>query len=122
MRGDAKRGSRMTARDEVLAIIEPDEEVEAVVFGHWNDESDEFPSFLGIGPRPVAPADLGKIMSWKQAEPLLAEFAFGGYRCHTLFIWTDRRVMFVGTYDGATWLDDVPRSPVACKPTKRGGG
>ena len=36
---------------------------------------------------------------------------YGSPDCHAVFVWTPNRVIFVSTYDGATWISSVPRNP-----------
>lgn len=74
----------------------------------------------------VTPAELvGKLVDWPTAKPLLDyDYArgYGGEDCHAVTAWTAYRVIFVGCYDGATWVTSVPRNPQDCKPTMVGGG
>lgn len=51
---------------------------------------------------------------WDEAREAL-DFAydtgFGGSDCYPVWVWTASRVLFVGVYDGATWIEAVPRNP-----------
>ena len=62
--------------------------------------------------RPDGP---GTLMEWADARELLDyeyDSGYGGVECHTFTAWTADRVLFTGTYDGATWVESVPRHPV----------
>lgn len=79
----------------------------------------------GHEPNPV-PADKADIvLRWAEAAPLLDyeyDPGYGGEDCHAIYAWTPSRVLFVGTYDGSTWVASVPRNPAAGRPDSVGGG
>jgi hypothetical protein len=113
----------MSAYDELIEALQPGEQVEAVLFGHWDDSDwDESPVEPGGVPREMR----GVLLTLEQARPLMQSWNIrGGYgcaECYALNVWTDRRVLFITQYDGATTLDYVPRNPTACIPAIFGGG
>lgn len=58
----------------------------------------------------------GKAVSWEELRPHLDyeyDRGYGGQDCHDVYIWTEDRVYFVWEYDGATWLQSVPRNFLA---------
>ena len=46
---------------------------------------------------------------------------YGGADCFPMYAWTKSFVYFIGEYDGATGLSEVPRNPIACEPKFSGG-
>lgn len=51
-------------------------------------------------------------LTWEGAENLLDynyHTGYGGVDCHCFYAWTETRVLFLGTYDGSTWIASVPR-------------
>jgi hypothetical protein len=121
----------MSAYSELMEYLEPEEVVESIVFGAWgwgskpyNGEAWE----LGYGepePPPVPFDKRGKLMPISEAEPMMQSWQFrGGYGapdCYAVYIWTDRRVIWVTQYDGATGLSCAPRVPKDCFPDMPGG-
>lgn len=58
--------------------------------------------------------DPTSILTWEEARPILDYEYYCGYGsrdCHSLYIWTPTRVIFIHEYDGATWPEAVPRNP-----------
>jgi len=91
--------------------LEKDEIIEAVVIGDNFREAD--------CPKQIPAEKRYKPISWEEAKELIDyDFYadFGSPRCHAIYVWTNKRVFFVGEYDGTTWLDDVPRNPEPCVP------
>jgi len=108
-----------TPAEEILRVLEPDEHIEAVVLGEWrgyHPEMDPIEDLLD-GTEPTLPEDkVGVPLGWGEARPLLEgewtfENDYGSPDCFAVYVWTDRRVIFVVVYDGATCLDSVPRHP-----------
>lgn len=69
--------------------------------------------------------DIQPVRKWEDVEPWLGytyDSGYGAPSCHAFIAWTESRVIFVSQYDGMTWLDWMPRNPVACKPYMPGGG
>ena len=110
----------MNAYDELASQLEPDEVVVKVVFGDWG--------WTGYRePEPKIPDNMRKrVLTLAEAEPFMQHWWFsGGYGspdCYATYIWTNKRVFFVQTYDGSTDLVSVPRAPINCNPDMPGGG
>lgn len=54
------------------------------------------------------------VLTWEEARPILDyeyDSGFGAQDCHSLYIWTPTRVIYVHEYDGATWPEAIPRNP-----------
>lgn len=108
------------AYDELTSRIEPDEVVVGVVFGDYGwGGYDE--------PKPKIPDHMHeRVLTLAEAEPFMQHWSFsGGYgspECYATYIWTNKRIFFVRTYDGATDLVSVPRAPTNCEPEMHGGG
>lgn len=91
------------------------EEVEAVCFGEfgWNGYAEPIP-------QPIQEEHRGKLLTWEAARPLMRSWQFsGGFgapETYNTYIWTNRRVLFVHEYDGATHLDALPRHPIPTMP------
>jgi len=66
-----------------------------------------------------------RLVPWEEAQKILDykyDSGYGGEDCHPLYLWTASRVLFVACYDGATWIESVPRHPEDCEPAYMGGG
>lgn len=121
----------MTAYNELLNYLDEGETVEGLVFGAWGWGGYSFDGSgfeLGFGepdPPPVPMSQRGKVLSLELAKPYMAGWNFaGGYgspEAYATYIWTNRRVIWVTQYDGATCLTDAPRHPTACQPEMPGG-
>lgn len=105
---------------ELQEFLEPGETVEAVVFGDWDLGGYEEPD-----PPPVPRDRRGVVLSLAEAMPMMDGWDFcGGYgtpECYATYIWTNKRVIWVTTYDGSTWLSSAPRHPKAVMPSLHGG-
>ena len=110
----------MSASNNLRDYLDVGETVEAIVFGAWGWGGFEEPE-----PSHVPVEKRGVVLSWAEAEPLLHGWEFdGGYgapECYAVYIWTNRRVIWVTQYDGATGLDSAPRNPVDIVPGMPGG-
>jgi hypothetical protein len=100
--------------------LDKDETVEAVIFGKYGWEGYDEPK-----PAPI-PKDKQKIlMTLEEAEPYMQEWEiYGGYgapNAYAMYVWTNKRVMWITQYDGSTSLDSMPRNPIACNPKMPGG-
>ena len=54
------------------------------------------------------------VLTWKEAQPILDyeyDSGYGSQDCHSLYIWTPTRVIYIHEYDGSTWPEAVPRNP-----------
>lgn len=108
----------MNAYEELLEFLKDDEEVEGVVFGEF-----------GLGDfdnLPIIPKDVqGRVLSLEEAKRYMQDWKFsGGYGapdCAATYIWTNKRVIWVTKYDGATWLSSIPRNPEPIMPKLHGG-
>jgi hypothetical protein len=108
----------MSAYNDLLEYLEPDEKVEALVFGEYGWGG------YGEGADPIG-EKRGTVLTLEEAEPLMQSWSFyGGYGspdCYATYIWTNQRVIWVTQYDGSTRLSSAPRNPVACIPDMPGG-
>lgn len=130
----------LNAADDIEALLEPDEVVEAVVFGAWgwgsvpNHASPEAWEHAFGEPgaeereEPFVPFDKrGIVLSWEEAREYMKGWSFnGGYGppdCYAACIWTNMRVMGPSQqYDGATSIDVImPRNPQSFIPGMPGG-
>jgi len=110
----------MSAYAELRKFLDKGETVEAIVFGDWGwggyDEPD---------PAPVPVEKRGKVLTLRQARPYMQSWSFfGGFgapSCYAVRVWTNKRVIWVTQYDGATGLDSSLRNPEECKPDMPGG-
>ncbi|MEM9286779.1 MAG: hypothetical protein AAGA36_00425 [Pseudomonadota bacterium] len=119
------------ACEELEDALEPDEHVEAVIFGTWGwsympANGEEFSAGYGEK-QPILPLENRlTLLSWEQAKPLMQDWRFsGGYgspESYATYVWTNKRVFFVVQYDGSTSLESVPRAPTALEPEMFGGG
>jgi len=111
----------MSAYSELVEYLEPGETVEAIIFGPWgwgsapSDGKSWDSGYSEPDPTPV-PFDLrGKVLTLERAEPMMQTWRFnGGFGapdCYAVRIYTDRRVIWVTQYDGATGFDSSPRNP-----------
>lgn len=97
----------------------PDETVQSFVIGDrgdW-DIDEEYDEHIPKG------QPLGQLLTWDERHWIDYEFSdgFGGVGCNNINVWTDRRIMFVAQYDGATCLHWVPRFPRNHMPDMPGG-
>lgn len=108
------------AFDDLLEYLEPREEIEAVVFGPygWNGYCEEG--------KFVPDKKKGVVLTADEAAPFMKGWSFdgdfGAPSCYAVYVWTNKRVIWVTQYDGATWLSSAPRNPTACMPEMPGGG
>lgn len=131
----------MAAYADLMSFLNEGEQVEAIVFGPWGwssapPEGQPWEHGFGehgepdiIGEPPTAPPPVpfevrGRPLTIEQAEPYMNGWSFrGGYgraECYAIWAWTNRRVIAVSTYDGATSLFAVPRNPCEGMPTMAG--
>ena len=110
----------MNAYEELLAHLEENEQVKAIVFGPWGWDGYNEPD-----PPPIPGEKQGKIMPLEEAAPLMEGWSFsGGFgapECYAVYIWTTRRIFWVTQYDGATSLSWAPRYPRSIIPEMYGG-
>lgn len=117
------------AYQEFVDLLQDDEAVELICFGNWGWSCGDANDELGYGEpesRPVPVNQRFRLLTFDEAEPFMHGWQFsGGFgapNCYAFRAWTDKRVIFVGKYDGSTWLDWVPRHPSKEPPEMCGGG
>ena len=79
---------------------------------------------IGEGPFRMGQTPTGRI-PWEEFARVCDydyDAGFGGEDCHPILVWTVNRVLFVACYDGATWVQSVPRHPCDDVPEFVGGG
>ncbi len=110
----------MSAQQDVEKILEPNEVVEAIVFGKYGWDGYSEPE----NP-PVPENKQGVVLTWAEAVPFMQSWTFnGGYgapQCYAVNIWTNKRVLWVTQYDGSTSLSDAARNPQPGLPDMPGG-
>jgi hypothetical protein len=121
----------MNAYNDLIKILTDGEVVEAIVFGAWGwgsepKDGENWEPGHKEPPRPPVPFEKrGILLSLEEAQPFMDGWTFyGGYgapACYAANIWTNKRVIWVTQYDGATTLDSAPRNPVASIPSMPGG-
>jgi hypothetical protein len=103
------------AYEELIKELQPDETVEAIVFGDWGWEGYAEPK-----DKPVSECKKGIILTLEEAKPIMQSWSFfGGYgspECYATYVWTNQRIIWVTQYDGSTNLDSAPRHPIGKKP------
>jgi len=109
------------AYEELIKHLEGDEKIECIIFGPWGWDGFEEPE-----PYPV-PHDLfGKILTPEKAKKYMKGWSFysgiGAPECYAAWIYTNKRIFWISTYDGATGLDSCPRNPVEGKIPCMSGG
>ena len=95
-----------------------DETIEAVVIGEmgWSNYNEEG--------REISADKKGVVLTPAEAEALLSydyHTGHGSPECHSVYAWTDARVLYTWQYDGATGIESAPRNPQACMPEMAGG-
>ena len=100
----------MNAREQLLEMLRPGEQLLYVVFGIWEDApwNDDAPHHV--------PSELiGVLLPWEKAEQYMVGWKFdpryGAAGCYPIRAWTNKRVIVTVVYDGSVWLDSVPRDP-----------
>ena len=121
----------MSAYTDIMKVMQDDEKIEGIVFGPWGwgdapDEGEEWEQGYGEPNPPLVPfSERGKVLTLEEATPYMEgwEFngGFGAPECYATYIWTNKRVLWVTQYDGATALDAVPRHPEKTMPDMSGG-
>lgn len=110
----------MDAYKDLLDFLEEGENIECIVFGPWGWDGYGEPDDA-----PVPKDAQGRMMTADEARPMMEGWSFnGGYGapdCYAVYVWTDKRVIWVTQYDGATGLDSAPRNPSDTIPDMPGG-
>jgi hypothetical protein len=110
------------AFDELLEELKPGEVIESVVFN-----TPCMYDFYGPNGEDYIPAKLiGQLIPFEEAKQYFFGWnisgGFGNPDVVPFYVWTNYRVLFIGCYDGATWLESVPRNPTNVIPNIVGGG
>lgn len=66
-----------------------------------------------------------KVLNWDEVREHLNyayDTSYGCADCPPIHAWTKLRVLFVGHYDGSTWVQAIPRNPMDIIPELYGGG
>ena len=103
--------------------LEEDEVIEGVVIGEGDRIDDYSTSILLDSILEKKRKIYDKVIPWVIAKPLLDyEFdsGFGTQDCNTVYIWTNKNVLFINEYDGSTCLSKIPRNPIDCIPKWNG--
>lgn len=107
------------AYEDILEVLEEGEVIEAIVFEDPKD-------IYSMESYSIPKENIGVPISLEQARPYLKGWTvYGSYGCEEVipfYVWTNFRVLFIGSYDGSTWLTGVPRNPISCNPYTIGGG
>ena len=56
----------------------------------------------------------GKLLDWEEAKPFLDytwDSGYGCEDCYNINAWTKSFVIFMGCYDGSTWVESRSRNP-----------
>lgn len=91
---------------------------------HWRDER-PFNGYDGEKTWPIPDDAVDIVLPWATVAPWLDreyDDGYGGQDCPSIYAWTSTRVLFVGTYDGATWVSSIPRNPSGGAAHSVGGG
>lgn len=101
------------AYEELLGYLDVGERIDSIVFGEFGWGS----HYREPSPYPVPETFQGIVLSLADAKPLMDGWqfdgGFGAAECYPVYVWTDKRVIFVSEYDGNTRLNSVPRHPEA---------
>jgi hypothetical protein len=99
---------------ELIEFLEDGEIVEGIVFGEFGWGS----HYAEPEPYPVPETYQGTLLSLEDAKDLMQGWqfdgGFGAAECYPVYVWTNKRVIFVTEYDGATGLNSLPRHPENC--------
>lgn len=111
----------MNAYKDLLEFIgTKDEKIEGIIFGKWGwgGYNEPKPTFVPLKKRNI-------LLTIDEAKPMMEGWSFyGGYgapECYAVYVWTDKRVIWVTEYDGSTTLDSAPRNPQNVIPYMPGG-
>lgn len=103
------------AWDELQEDLEPNEIIEAIVFGNWgwNGYKEPNPPFISLDHREI-------LLTSEEAKPLMQDWSFysdyGSPLTYAVYIWTNKRIFWVTQYNGSTNLNSIPRNPQAILP------
>jgi hypothetical protein len=104
------------AYGELLEFLQDGEVIEGMVFGEWGWGG----NYAEPHPYPVPATFQGTLLTLEDAKPLMDGWqfdgGFGAAECYPVYVWTNKRIIFVSEYDGATGLRALPRDPEDCYP------
>lgn len=119
----------MTFASEIEQAAGGAQNIESIVIGAfgWNIEDDpDADSFrYPEGQTPVPQEMKHTPQKWESVREYLDytyDGGFGAAEVHAVYVYTRDSVIIVGTYDGSTWLEKIPRNPVDIWPEMVGGG
>lgn len=108
------------AYNSLLSEMDKGETVENIVFGEWGWSGYHEPK-----PAPIPKNKQGVLLSLEEAKPYMQGWEiYGGYGAPTayaMYVWTNKRVLWITQYDGSTHLDSMPRNPESVIPEMPGG-
>ena len=114
------REKEKNAYTDLLGFLEEGELVEAIVFGPWGWNGYEEPD-----PVPVPHELFDEPLKLEDAKQYMRGWSFysgfGSPQSYAVYIWTNRRIIWVTQYDGSTRLDSAPRNPIKIRPYMPGG-
>ena len=71
-------------------------------------------------PSDMVPPEKQNIILTAEEASLMLSYHFnrgyGSTECHPIYAYTRTHVLFVDTYDGATWINSIPRNPSNIEP------
>ncbi len=110
----------MSAFDRIKKYLREGEKPEAIVFGAWKSYCDD-PELIpeDVVGKVIKIKSLDDVKEYLSGWDIVAEY--GAAEVYSLYLWTDKRVIFIVIYDGATWLESVPRRPEDIEPKVFGG-
>lgn len=108
----------MNAYEELLDSLMDGEHIEKIIL---SDPKDSY----GMEEYHIPASFTNVPLTLEEARPYLYGWqiagGYGGEEVIPLYVWTNKRVLFIGSYDGSTWLAGIPRNPSDCKPYTIGG-
>lgn len=120
-----------SAYEDLMTELHEGETIEAIVFGPWGwgstpRKGEEWLGEYGEPEPPCVPFDKrGVLLTLDEAKPMMEGWqmsgGFGAPDCYAIYVWTNKRVMWITQYDGATGLDSAPRNPTEVMPEMPGG-
>ena len=107
------------AYKQLIESLAEDEYIENIILANiddcWDMKDYDLPAYYS-----------GRPLTLEEARPYLYGWSidggYGGEEVIPFYAWTNKRILFIGTYDGSTWLTSVPRDPIDCRPYTVGGG
>lgn len=116
---------------ELLEVLDEDEHIEGIVFGAWGngDEPDDGKPWKLSRSEPINPPvpldKRGIVLDADTAKDYMNGWRFmndfGSSACYATYVWTNKQLISVTRYDGATCMNVMPRNPINCIPEFTGG-